>query len=81
MKVDELNWTAPWRSLSAEGEVVGLRRQLDREVTGRHPLCGQVATVIGRRIDNDDVLVALSDGSYVNVHLTWSLSDAGPFFG
>ena len=50
-------------------------------MTGRHPLCGQVATVIGRRIDNDDVLVALSDGSYVNVHLTWSLSDAGPFFG
>lgn len=29
-----------------------------------------LATVIGRHLDNDDILVALLDGSYVNVHLT-----------
>lgn len=34
---------------------------------------------MGRRLGKGDVLVDFSDGSYVNVHLTWGLSDAGPF--
>ena len=78
MKIDELTWAAPWSPLSTEQEAIGLQRQLDREVTGRHPLCGRVASVVGRRIDNDDIVVTLLDGSYAKVHLTWSASDAGP---
>jgi hypothetical protein len=79
MGIDELDWLAPWRPLATEQKAIGLQRQLDREVTARHPLFGREATVKGRRIDNDDIVVVLFDGAYVVVHLTWSVSDGGPF--
>ncbi|RQR23994.1 hypothetical protein DIE23_34370 [Burkholderia sp. Bp9143] len=79
MDIEKLDWAAPWRSLSTEQEAVGLQRQLDRELTGRHPLSGRGATVIGRRVDRDDVLVVLFDGTYANVHLTWGLSSVDQF--
>lgn len=79
MGIDELDWLAPWRTLATEQEAIGLQRQLDREVTAQHPLFGRGATVKGRRIDNDDIVVVLFDGAYVVVHLTWSVSDGGPF--
>lgn len=37
----------------------------------QHPLFGRGTAVIGRHIDNDDILGVLSDGSSANVHLTW----------
>lgn len=79
MGIDKLDWLAPWRPLATEQEAIGLQRQLDREVTERHPLFGRGAAVKGRRIDNDDIVVVLFDGAYVVVHLTWRVSDGGPF--
>jgi hypothetical protein len=79
MGIDEPDWPAPWRPLATEQEAIGLQRQLDREVTARHPLFGRGATVKCRRIDNDDIVVVLFDRAYVVVHLTWSESDGGPF--
>lgn len=73
MGIDELDWLAPWRPLATEQEAIGLQRQLDREVTARHPLFGRRATVKGRRIDNDDIVAVLFGGAYVVVHLTWSV--------
>ncbi|AHX14763.1 hypothetical protein CH75_17305 [Dyella jiangningensis] len=75
MDFDRLSWLEPWRPLGTEQEALGLQRQLEREITGPHPLFGRCATVKGRRIDRDDVLVVLGDGSYANVHLVWGSSD------
>ena len=77
MSKNEPAWLAPWRPLATEQEAIALQRQLDREMTARHPLFGHGATVKGRRIDNDDIVVVLSDGAYALVHLTWRVSDGG----
>ncbi|MDR6203254.1 hypothetical protein [Paraburkholderia graminis] len=37
MKIDELDLTPPWRFLATDEEALRLQRQLDKEVTGRHP--------------------------------------------
>ncbi|WP_322027123.1 hypothetical protein [Burkholderia sp. BCC1977] len=79
MDTEKLDWAAPWRPLSIEQESIGLQRQLDRELTAQHPLFGRGATVTGRRIDNDDILVVLCDGTHANVHLTWGLSSVDEF--
>lgn len=56
-----------------------LQRRIDFEITPRHPLFGNQARILGYRIDCDDVLVALADGTYANIHLTWgSVPDQFP---
>lgn len=64
-------WKIPWQSLSEE-EAAPVQAQLDREMGFRHPLHGKRARVLGRRVDNDDVVARLEDGTFVNVHLVWS---------
>lgn len=75
MDFGELKWSTPWRPLFTDQEMAGLQRQIGREITKPHPLFGRGATIKGRRIDNDDVLVSLDDGSYANVHLVWGSSE------
>jgi hypothetical protein len=75
----DIHWMAPWRAIQFDAEVPGVQRQLDMEITATHPLFGQGAVAVGRRIDNDDVVAILSDGTYVNVHLVWGRSGGGPF--
>jgi hypothetical protein len=75
--VSTIEWKEPWRAIQFAAEIGGVQKQLDREITSLHPLFGKGATVVGRRIDNDDVLVVLDDGTYVNVHLVWA-SGSGP---
>ena len=55
----------------SDAERVTVQRQLVREIWARplHPLWGKRTVVIGRRIDNDDVLVRLRNGSLATVHL------------
>lgn len=67
----DITWKRPWRPLQSGAEIQGLQRELEKEVGPQHPLWGRSAKVIGRRVDNDDVLVHLSDGSFASVHLVW----------
>jgi len=73
----QIKWVEPWRALQFAAEIPGVQRQLEREITPLHPLYGRGATVVGRRIDNDDVVFVLSDGTFANVHLVWG-SGPGP---
>jgi hypothetical protein len=66
-------WKAPWQSVDGDA-AASMQAQLDREVGFRHPLRGKHARVLGRRIDNDDVVARLEDGTLVNVHLVWGSS-------
>lgn len=67
----DLSWQRPWRAVVSDAERAAIQRQLAREIWPRplHPLWGKRPVVIGRRIDNDDVLVRLRNGSLASVHL------------
>lgn len=54
-QIKNLEWLEPWTSV-ADAE---LEAELRREVGGEHPLHGQEAVCVGRRVDNDDVLFYL----------------------
>lgn len=71
MNVYDIEWKEPWRAIQYAAEIPSVQRQFEREITSRHPLHGKEGKVIGRRIDNDDVVALLNDGTYVNVHLVW----------
>jgi hypothetical protein len=64
-----IEWTTPWRALDETRELNGIQRELEREITPEHPLHGKGAKAVGRRIDCDDIVVCLQDGTYANVHL------------
>jgi hypothetical protein len=72
MSMSNVEWKTPWKPLDSGSEVPAIQRQLEQEITAEHPLHGKQATAIARRIDSDDVLVRLGDGTYANVHLPWS---------
>jgi hypothetical protein len=69
--MDGIPWRRPWRQVVSDSERAAVHRQLVREICTRplHPLWGKRTAVIGRRIDNDDVLVRLRNGSLATVHL------------
>lgn len=69
--MEAIDWKLPWRKLQFDAEIPGVQNQLELEITELHPLSGTSPIVIGRRVDCDDVIVELSDGSYANVHLVW----------
>ena len=64
-------WKAPWRAVDDPDERDGVQARLEHEIHWRHPLRGRRAKVIGRRIDNDDIVAVVDDGTLVNVHLVW----------
>ena len=71
--LESLSLALPW-----ERTTESLENQLYRELTPEHPLFGIAARAIARRIDNDDVLFALSSPSsailpLAVVHLGWTL--------
>lgn len=76
--MEEITWKLPWRKIQFEAEIPGVQNQLEQEITDVHPLSGTSPIAIGRRVDCDDVLAKLSDGSYANVHLVWG-SGSGAF--
>jgi hypothetical protein len=59
-----------------------LRQELQRELSPGHALFGLPVTAIGRRLDQDDVLFAIQDGTdrVARVHLTWTASSESPPF-
>jgi hypothetical protein len=72
-----MEWLVPWHSIADEtAEAAGLERELSRELSAGHRLCGVPVRALGRRQDCDDVLFALEDGTgrVAVVHLTWTQS-------
>ena len=61
----------PWTQV---GEFASnLVDELKREVIEGHSLYGKSAVAIAQRVDSDDVLFTLDDGTaYAVVHLTWN---------
>jgi hypothetical protein len=59
----------------------GLAAELARELAPAHELFGVPASAIARRLDQDDVLFALTDGTgrVAEVHLTWKANDQPPW--
>ena len=74
MSADDTEWKEPWRAIQYTTGTSGIQRQFDREITLQHPLHGKEGKVVGKRVDNDDVVALLNDGTYVNVHLVWGSS-------
>jgi hypothetical protein len=68
-----LQWIEPWQPMETQAEADALRAELSRELPPAHPLSGLPLRAIGRRVDGDDVLFAIEDGSgrVASVHLTW----------
>lgn len=67
------SWQRPWRGVYVDNkEQESLRAELVREISPAHPLHDRDPCVIGRRVDNDDILVKTNDGRFAVVHLTWS---------
>lgn len=67
----------PWWELDDPAHRTGLQHQYDREIGAGHLLWNAGGRVIGKHDASDDVLVALADGRYAIVHLTWSSNPGG----
>jgi len=78
MNTDDIEWKLPWRAIQFEAEIPGVQKQLESEITNEHSLWGTKPIAIGRRVDCDDVLAKLNDGTYASVHLVWG-SGPGAF--
>lgn len=66
-------WDADWEGIDDPAEASALARELAREVCAEHALFGRHVTAIGRSRTCDDVLFRLDDGTFAQVHLTWSV--------
>lgn len=68
----KLSWRPPWEPVSGSS-AASLETELARELSSGHTLFGIKATVLGKRADNDDVLLSLVKGPslFAVVHLTW----------
>lgn len=66
--VGGVDYVYPWRSLPQGG----FEDRLEFEITEGHPLWGQNLRVIGHSEASDDIAVALADGRFAIVHLTWA---------
>lgn len=66
-------WASAWYPVEDEATGSALGDQLLREVGPGHLLYGIPVRTLGRRVDNDDVVYALADGTgrVAVVHLTW----------
>ena len=75
-------WLSPWRAIPDPDLARAFEDELAREVTAPHPLAGLAATALGQHAGNDDVVFALGDGRFAEVHLTWAgTAEAPPWRG
>jgi hypothetical protein len=67
----DIEWLEPWYELGPDD--ADRARGFERELPPGHPLAGIPLEAVGKRDDNDDVLLRLKDGSgrLAVVHLTW----------
>ena len=75
MTILRIQWCEPWVEVSDGAARRKLERELKRELAPPHPLFGRSVEAVARRIDRDDVLFAINNGSELAVvHLTWTSS-------
>jgi hypothetical protein len=73
--------TDPWYPVADQTVAGDLLAELRRELSPGHVLASRSVEPIGRREDRDDILVALADGGWAIVHLTWQrATEADPSF-
>ncbi len=68
----QIPWRLPWHGLAPEQQATAFQSRLAVEITEVHPLWGKIALVLGRRVDQDEILVKLTDGRFARIHLVWS---------
>lgn len=54
-----------------ESTISGLVKELELELNPKHPLCDLECNLIARKINNDDIVLKLTDDRIAVVHLTW----------
>lgn len=74
------DWPEGWRDVSVM-EREGLASEIARELAEGHILKRRAFTVIARRDDQDDVLLALDDGEIAEMHLSWARETSPNFPG
>jgi hypothetical protein len=76
-----MNWPAHFAPIDNPEHQPDLAAELVREMSPAHQLFGVPLRAIGRRLDTDDVLYELTDGSgrVAEVHLTWRPNDQPPW--
>lgn len=69
-----LQFNPPWEDINEYSQDIrqALLKELKRELHRKHALHRIKITLVGRRQDNDDILVQLEDRRIAVVHLTWS---------
>ncbi len=72
MSGPEISWMPPWYGIPPEEQATAFQSRLEVEITKAHTLWGQIALVVGRRRDQDEILVKLTDGRFAAIHLVWS---------
>lgn len=79
--VEEIQWRKPWVKVESDAREP-LEAELRREVGAEHPLYGAQLLAVGRRLDCDDVLFALTDEpqAYAVVHLTYAGRESSPLW-
>ncbi len=70
MNMKNIEWIEPWERIESSGS--DLVTELQKELPPEHSLYGLKVSAIAHRIDCDDVLFQVEDGSFAVVHLTWS---------
>ncbi|MCG9767593.1 hypothetical protein L1D59_03135 [Pseudoalteromonas piscicida] len=69
---EEFHWEHPWDLLEGNSSgKIGLQKELNAEISSKHPLFGFSPIVFARSNASDDVLVFLNDGRFACVHLVW----------
>lgn len=76
--MEDITLKLPWRKIQFAAEIPGVQNQLELEITEAHPLSGTSPIAVARRVDCDDVLAKLNDGSYATIHLVWGGPGAFP---
>jgi hypothetical protein len=69
-----IDWLVPWHPIKDATPDDNMVQELRREICDRHVLHGMPVRPVGHRLDCDDVLFELLDGSgrLAVVHLTFS---------
>lgn len=77
-----MNWPELWTPVSDSSIAMALEVELNRELNAGHQLFSLSVKIIGSRVDCDDVLVTVLDGSgrVACVHLTWTASSESRTF-
>ena len=63
---NELTWKLPWRGIQFDADIPHVQNQLESEITEKHPLWDTKPIAIGRRVDCDDVLAKLNNGTFAS---------------